>query len=85
MSRSVVQFISDERAAGKSESEITHMLLNAGWHMDIIHKAMHSEPVRQRSFEPILDIKKQPYRKTKLIILLAVTSIIVGMIYIFYL
>ena len=64
MSRpSVAQFISDRRAEGLNDSKITHMLLDAGWHMDIIHKAMHGEPIRQRDLAPILDIKKQPFRK----------------------
>lgn len=63
---SVAQFISDRRAEGMSDSKITHMLLDAGWHMDIIHKAMHGEPIRQRDLKPILDIKKQPIRKSTL-------------------
>lgn len=55
MSRpSVAQFISDKRAEGKTDSEITHMLLDGGWHMDIIHKAMNSEPIRHRELKPIL-------------------------------
>ena len=64
MSRpSVAQFISDRRAEGLNDSKITHMLLDAGWHMDIIHKAMHGEPIRHLARDPILDIKKQPFRK----------------------
>jgi hypothetical protein len=63
---SVAQYISDGRAAGKTDSEITHELLDAGWHMDIIAKAMHGEPIKHRRHEPILDIKKQPLRKSVL-------------------
>lgn len=58
----VVQFISDKRAEGKTDSQITHELLDAGWHMDIIAKAMHGEPIRHRNLDPILEIKKQPFR-----------------------
>ena len=64
MSRpSVAQFIYDRRAEGLNDSKITHMLLDAGWHMDIIHKAMHGDPIRHLARDPILDIKKQPFRK----------------------
>lgn len=74
MSRpSVAQFISDKRAEGLSDSKITHMLLDAGWHMDIIHKAMHGEPIRQRSLEPILH-KKKFYDKK--ILVYALTAIL---------
>ena len=59
----MVDFIEEQRAAGKSESEITHMLLDAGWHMDVIQKTMHGDPIQHRSLDPILDIKKQPIRK----------------------
>jgi len=62
----LVQFIADKRAEGKTDSEITHMLLDAGWHMDIIHKSMHGEPIKHRGLDPILDIKKQPLRKSAL-------------------
>lgn len=61
---SVAQFISDGRAVGKTDSEITHELLDAGWHMDIIANAMHGEPIKHRNLEPILDIKKQPIRRS---------------------
>lgn len=81
-SRSVVQFIADERASGKTDSEITHMLLDAGWHMDIIHKAMNTDPIRHRNLDPILEIKKQPYRKpiiivTVLLIIIAVFGAVI--------
>ena len=61
---SVAQFISDGRAAGKTESEMTRELLEAGWHMDIIANAMHGDPIPHRNLEPILDIRKQPLRKS---------------------
>ena len=63
----LVQFISDNRATGKTDSEITHMLLDAGWQMDVIQKAMHGDPIRHRNLDPILDIKKQPFRKSSII------------------
>lgn len=63
----VMQFIAENRADGKTDSEITHMLLDAGWQMDVIHKAMHGEPIKHRNLDPILDIKKQPYKKSVVI------------------
>ena len=75
---SVAKFISDKRAEGLSDSKITHDLLDAGWHMDIIHKVMHGEPIKHRSLDSILDIKKQPYKKA--IIYGAPILIIVGLI-----
>ena len=54
------------------------MLLDAGWHMDIIHKAMHGEPIRHRNLDPILDIKKQPLRKST--VLFAGAIILAGLI-----
>ncbi len=68
----IVQFIEENRASGKSDTEISHMLLDAGWQMDVINKAMHGEPIQPRSLDPILDIRKQPYRKSFLIIVIAV-------------
>lgn len=42
----VLMFIEAERAKGASDQQIQHKLLDAGWHMDIIQKAMnHREPV----------------------------------------
>lgn len=67
------QYIANGRAAGKSDSQITHELLDGGWQMDVIAKAMQEEPVKYRSLEPILDIKKQPYRK----------SLIIGILFLF--
>lgn len=64
----MAQYIADGRAKGKSDSNITHELLDAGWHMDVIAKAMHSEPIKHRSLDPILDIKKQPIKKTAVVI-----------------
>lgn len=65
----MVDFIAEKRAEGKTDSEITHMLLDGGWHMDIIHKTMHGAPIKHRNLDPILDIRKQPYRKSILIVL----------------
>ena len=62
----IVQFIADKRAEGKSDSEIIRSLQGAGWQMDVIMKSMHGEPIKQRSLDPILDIKKQPIRKAAL-------------------
>lgn len=59
MKQSVVQFISDKRAEGKTEEEITHLLLDAGWQIDVIHVAMETKPVRTRDLTPILKPKKQ--------------------------
>lgn len=73
----MVQFISDKRAEGKTDSEITHMLLDTGWQIDVINKAMYGAPIRHRNFDPILDIKKQPLRKNT-IIGLTVTILIVA-------
>ena len=77
MSRqSIVDFIAEKRADGKSDSEITHFLLGAGWHMDIIHKALHDSAIHQRNFEPILDIKKQPFKKPVVLICIGVGVLI---------
>lgn len=59
----MVKFIEEERSAGKTDTQIAHDLLEAGWHMDIIHKSMHGAPIKKRGYEPILDIKKQPIRR----------------------
>lgn len=37
----VMHFVEDERAKGAKDKDIRHKLLDAGWHMDIIHNAMH--------------------------------------------
>jgi hypothetical protein len=34
------QFIESERERGATDKDIRHKLLDAGWHMDIIHHAM---------------------------------------------
>jgi hypothetical protein len=39
---SLVRYIEQRRKDGKSESEIRDELLNAGWQMDIIMSAMHT-------------------------------------------
>jgi hypothetical protein len=36
----VVHFIEKERNRGLADKEIRHKLLDAGWHMDIIQRAM---------------------------------------------
>lgn len=38
----VLHFIDKEREKGATDQQIRHRLLDAGWHMDIIHRAMHS-------------------------------------------
>ncbi len=46
----VLIFIETERAKGVGEQKIQHKLLDAGWHMDIINKAMaHQEPITIKS------------------------------------
>lgn len=59
----VAHYIEEERAKGKSDQQITHDLLDAGWQMDVIQHALHGEPIKLRDFQPILDIKKQPVRR----------------------
>jgi hypothetical protein len=39
---SVLHFIDEEREKGTSDKDIIHKLLDAGWHMDIIQRALHS-------------------------------------------
>jgi hypothetical protein len=39
----VLHFIEEERSKGTKDTEIRHKLLDAGWHMDIIHHAMHKK------------------------------------------
>lgn len=39
----VLHFIEKERANGASDQQITHQLLDAGWHMDIIHNALNHD------------------------------------------
>ncbi len=61
---SVVKFIEGKRAEGKTDSQITHILLDAGWHMDIIHKVLHGEPIKSLGLEPVLTPKiEQKYKK----------------------
>lgn len=80
---SVTQFISDKRAEGKSDSQITHMLLDAGWHMDIIHKAMNSELIRSRELKPILTPKLQRYRMRIYSVIVVISLILLVFLAIF--
>ncbi len=75
MGRSLPQFISDERAAGKTDSQIVHDLLSAGWHMDIIHRTLHTEPVRKRQLEPILK-QKNPHMRLIIGVSVAIVALI---------
>ena len=80
MSRpSVAQYISDKRAEGHDESKIIHQLLDAGWHMDIIHKVMNTE-IKHRKLEPILKKKQKPYQKYLPLVLFGLFIIAVGLI-----
>lgn len=38
----VLEFVEKERAKGTSDQDIQHKLLDAGWHMDIIHQVMET-------------------------------------------
>lgn len=42
----VPHFIEEEREKGSSDQEIRHKLLDAGWHMDIIHRAMNEKDAK---------------------------------------
>jgi SOS response regulatory protein OraA/RecX len=42
----VLHFIDEERGKGTGEQAIRHKLLDAGWHMDIIHRAMGEKEVK---------------------------------------
>lgn len=44
--RGVAPYIAEARAVGKSDSEIKSELIAAGWHADIIDKALKDEPSR---------------------------------------
>jgi hypothetical protein len=72
---SIAQFISDKRAEGKSDSQISHLLLDAGWHMDVIHKALNAELTRTRELTPVLK-PKNPKLKRNLIIASCATGFI---------
>ncbi len=74
--RSMVDFIATERREGKTDTEIVHDLLEAGWHMDIIHKTMHGAPIQTRGYTPILDIKKQPFRRDVIAVVFALLIVL---------
>ncbi len=80
MARGIAQFISDKRAEGKTDSQITHILLDAGWHMDLIHKAMHTDLLHKRELKPIL--KKRNNHKQYIILALAVLFFVACAIYV---
>ena len=44
--RGVAPYIAEARAAGKSNKEIKTELIAAGWHADIIDKALKDKPAR---------------------------------------
>jgi hypothetical protein len=47
----VLHFIDKEREKGATDQEIRHKLLDAGWGMDIIHRAMDekdAKPIRKK-------------------------------------
>ena len=46
--RGVAPYIAEARTAGKSNHEIKTELIAAGWHADIIDKALKDEPARYR-------------------------------------
>lgn len=48
----VVSFIRGERKAGKSDEQIRHDLLDAGWQIDIINHALEKEPTTPKSPQP---------------------------------
>lgn len=53
----VITFIERERTNGKSDIEIQHLLLDAGWQMDIIRHAMDENPKKS------LPIQTAPKKK----------------------
>lgn len=56
----VLQFVEDERAEGKTDKQIIHDLLDAGWEMDVIHYALEGETAHKPAEAPI----RQPAKKT---------------------
>ncbi len=79
---SVAQFISDKRAEGHDDSRIIHQLLDAGWHMDIIHKVMNTE-IEHRKLEPILVKKQWKHRSEIKIAIVCVVLIIIALLAVF--
>jgi hypothetical protein len=56
----VLTFIEKERGQGTSDQEIRHHLLDAGWQMDIINRAMGGELTKSSPKPP------KPRRKKRL-------------------
>ena len=48
----VVSFIRRERKAGKSDEQIRHDLLDAGWQIDIINHALEKNPSAPKTPQP---------------------------------
>lgn len=57
----VLHFIAEEREKGTADQAIRHQLLDAGWHMDIIHRAMGDKEARLAGKKPV---KRKNARQT---------------------
>lgn len=81
--QSLVKFIDDKRAEGKTDSQITHTLLDAGWHIDIIHKVLHGEPIKSLGLEPVLAPKIEPKYKKIIagVIIVFAVSILISLLF----
>lgn len=81
--QSVVKFIEDKRAEGKTDSQITHTLLEAGWHIDIIHKVVHGEPIKSLGFEPVISPKiEEKYKKIIFgVVIIFIVAILVSFLF----
>ena len=65
----IVEYIAKKRGENVPDARIVRNLIDAGWQMDIVMKAMHGDPIKRHSLDPILDIKNRPIRKPLFIIL----------------
>ena len=75
-------FIEEERAKGKSDEEIRHQLLDAGWKMDIIQSAMQADAARHTGLQPVpeslaLKLLKNPLLYIGVVILLLLMAMFI--------
>jgi hypothetical protein len=64
----VVRFIQEQKQKGTSEKKIKEMLLQEGWHMDIIHHAMKVDLPKQKASIPPTQAKPAHYHELRKLI-----------------
>lgn len=82
---SVLSYIEEERSKGKTEQEITHGLLDSGWHMDIIQRALDHHNQVESFLERHHAPKKIEGKLNKLIFILSKPIFWAGLFFVLFL